>query len=41
MVVVGNGGLNSKLVISAIWLVLSWKVTFADGASLCSRGKGL
>ena len=28
MVVVGNGGLNSKSVVGALCLVLSWKVTY-------------
>ena len=27
-IVVGNGGLNSKSVVSALCLVLSWKVTY-------------
>ena len=28
VVVVGNGGLNSKSVVGAICMVLSWKVTY-------------
>ena len=35
MVVVVNGDLNSKLVVSAICMVLSWKVTNYDMNTQC------